>query len=158
MQPSGCSPTSRHDGLDARRHRGLSASPPFRVPAKKARRGSETLSDRTLRLFSWNTEPEGLLQRASVEHGQARLRASGSTGTAHDGWLGHPLSPAGEAEFTGHAAQSRGRTRHVSTTDDRRTVFCMDENTPSDNPKHAFFAASSGLEDNVDCSNAGSSD
>ena len=50
------------------------------------------LSDRTLRLFFWETKPEDLLQRASVEHGQATLMASGSTGTAHDGWLGHPLS------------------------------------------------------------------
>jgi hypothetical protein len=43
----------------------------------------KTLSDRTLRLLFWETKPEVLLQRASVEHGQATLMASGSTGTAH---------------------------------------------------------------------------
>src|SRR4051794_27278437 len=33
--------------------------------------------------------------------GRARLRASSSTERSRDGWLDRPLSPAGEAEFTG---------------------------------------------------------
>ena len=33
-------------------HRGVSASPPFRVPAQRRRHGSKSLSDRTLRLIS----------------------------------------------------------------------------------------------------------
>ncbi len=87
----GRAPTLKHDGLDACRikvcpHRPHSACQPRR------RHGSKTLSDRTLRLIAEHTKPEGLLQRASVEHGQATLAASGSTGTAHDGWLDHPLS------------------------------------------------------------------
>ena len=130
----GCAPTLRHDGPDALRIEAF--------PHRPHSRGI-TPSDRTLRLFLWETKPEGLLQRASVEHGQATLMASGSTGTARDGWLDHPLSLL-VRRFTGYAARSRGRTRHVRTTDDRRTKSCTLENTPGCRANHA---STSGLVD-----------
>ena len=81
----GCAPTLRHDGPDATASRSFRIAP---IP-----RGNTIGSN--AEIGPWHTKPEGLLQRASVEHGQATLMASGSTGTAHDGWLGHPLSLVG---------------------------------------------------------------
>ena len=75
---NGHAPTLKHDGLDESNQRTIKV-----FPYRPHSRSNKTLSDRTLRLFFWKTKPEGLLQRASVEHGQARLHASGSTGTAH---------------------------------------------------------------------------
>ena len=51
LQPCGRSPTL-HMTAPMQTHQGLSASPPFRVPATRRRHGSKTLSDRTLRLIS----------------------------------------------------------------------------------------------------------
>ena len=103
---------------------------------------SNTLSDRTLRLVLWDTKPEGLLQRASVEHGQARLV--------------HPALPAQRlmvgkaiplawlvARFAGCVARSEGRKRHVDATDDRRTPFYGAEHTAFRVAKHALGSRSS---------------
>ena len=65
---------------------GLSASPPFRAPWHRPAAQEHNAIGSNAEIERWKTEPAGLLQRASVEHGQARRRASGSTGTAHDGW------------------------------------------------------------------------
>ena len=43
--------------------------------------------DRTIRLLSCNTKAVRLLDRASIEHGQACLQASGSTGRTLKRWL-----------------------------------------------------------------------
>ncbi len=93
LQPHGCAPTlSMTASMPA--HQGL----PHRPHSPGSEQAAD-LSDRTLRLVPGNTKPAVLLQRASVEHGQATLMASGSTGTAHDGWLGHPLSLIGSQVY-----------------------------------------------------------
>ena len=54
--------------------------------------------------------------------------ASGSTGTAHDGWLDHPLSLVGSQ--VSRACCPIGRPqRYVYATDDRRTMFCRRHDT-----------------------------
>ena len=62
---------------------------------------------------------KALLEPASVEHGQARRRASGSTGRSRGGWWDRPLVLAGEARFSGgnaHLDDTVKRMRPVTTT------------------------------------------
>ena len=73
---SGYAPTLRHDGPDAK------ASGLFRIAPIP---GANCIGSNA-EIGLWETKPEVLLQRASVEHGQATLMASGSTGSARDGW------------------------------------------------------------------------
>ena len=98
LQPCGCSPTSQHDGLDALAPRSFRIAPILSVPQGTPPREQNAIGSNA-EIEHWQTEPAGLLQRASVEHGQATLAASGSTGTAHDGWLDHPLSLVGSQVY-----------------------------------------------------------
>src|SRR5262249_3304926 len=93
---------------------GFSPSPPF---------GAATLSDRTHGLAGsgvvGTTPKSDLLVRASVEHGQARLRASGSTGAAQLRGVVSPTSlrPSWRLSFTGRTAshpQCQRRSTHLA--------------------------------------------
>ena len=86
----GCSPTSAHDVLD--QGRGLSASPPF--PEQRYRIERRDYSERQI-LGNKARTTVRITPTSLRREGQARLRASGSTDTALDGWLRHPLSSVG---------------------------------------------------------------
>lgn len=98
LQPCSCAPTSQHDGLDTLVPRHVRIAPILSVPHGTPPWEHGAIGSNA-EIEHWQTEPAGLLQRASVEHGQTTLAVSGSTGTAHDGWLDHPLSLVGSQVY-----------------------------------------------------------
>jgi len=107
-------------------YQGLSASPPFCHCRRQRQPGSNTLSDRTLRLDAgkqsqrvYFSEPPSSTDKRLSPHPALPAQHAMAGETIPLAWL--------VARFTGYAAQSRGRTRQVSATDDHRTVFCTQE-------------------------------